>query len=353
MPEQFAVPRSVEWEEASVKILNQQKLPEKTEYLHLTTKEDVYDAIQTLKVRGAPAIGITAAFGLALCAQSINTSDVSAFLVELGKIKDELNQARPTAVNLSWALNRLVISAEDAKSVNEAKTNLIHEAIQIQVEDEETCRQIGQNALHLFKSGDSIMTICNAGSIATSRYGTALSPFYLAKTKDLDLHIYACETRPVLQGARLTAWELMQGGIDVTLITDSMAAHTMKEKNISAVIVGADRIARNGDTANKIGTYGLAILAKAFQIPFFIAAPLSTFDVSISCGDNIPIEERDPDEVRLINGTQIAPQEVPVFNPAFDITPHDLISGIITEKGIITDRFEEEIEALFSAEALT
>jgi len=353
MPEQFAVPRSVEWEEASVKILNQQKLPEKTEYLHLTTKEDVYDAIQTLKVRGAPAIGITAAFGLALCAQSIDTSDVSAFLVELGKIKDELNQARPTAVNLSWALNRLVKSAEDAKSVNEAKTNLIHEAIQIQVEDEETCRQIGQNALHLFKSGDSIMTICNAGSIATSRYGTALSPFYLAKTKDLDLHIYACETRPVLQGARLTAWELMQGGIDVTLITDSMAAHTMKEKNISAVIVGADRIARNGDTANKIGTYGLAILAKAFQIPFFIAAPLSTFDVSISCGDNIPIEERDPDEVRLINGTQIAPQEVPVFNPAFDITPHDLISGNITEKGIITDRFEEEIEALFSAEALT
>ncbi|BCE14117.1 hypothetical protein RSC3_01473 [Bacillus paralicheniformis] len=211
MPEQFAVPRSVEWEEASVKILNQQKLPEKTEYLHLTTKEDVYDAIQTLKVRGAPAIGITAAFGLALCAQSIDTSDVSAFLVELGKIKDELNQARPTAVNLSWALNRLVKSAEDAKSVNEAKTNLIHEAIQIQVEDEETCRQIGQNALHLFKSGDSIMTICNAGSIATSRYGTALSPFYLAKTKDLDLHIYACETRPVLQGARLTAWELMQG----------------------------------------------------------------------------------------------------------------------------------------------
>ncbi|QII48685.1 S-methyl-5-thioribose-1-phosphate isomerase [Bacillus paralicheniformis] len=353
MPEQFAVPRSVEWEETSVKILNQQKLPEKTEYLHLTTKEDVYDAIQTLKVRGAPAIGITAAFGLALCAQSIDTSDVSTFLLELSKIKDELSQARPTAVNLSWALNRLVKSAEDAKSVNEAKTNLIHEAIQIQVEDEETCRQIGQNALHLFKSGDSIMTICNAGSIATSRYGTALAPFYLAKTKDLDLHIYACETRPVLQGARLTAWELMQGGIDVTLITDSMAAHTMKEKNISAVIVGADRIARNGDTANKIGTYGLAILAKAFQIPFFIAAPLSTFDVSISCGDDIPIEERDPDEVRQINGTQLAPQEVPVFNPAFDITPHDLISGIITEKGIITDRFEEEIEALFSAEALT
>ncbi|MEC1262391.1 S-methyl-5-thioribose-1-phosphate isomerase [Bacillus swezeyi] len=352
MPKQFAVPRSVEWEETSVKILNQQKLPEKTEYLHLTTMEDIYDAIQTLKVRGAPAIGITAAFGLALCAQNIDTADVLEFQRELRKLKDELNQARPTAVNLSWALSRLVNCAEGARSVNEAKTDLIHEAIQIQIEDEETCRQIGQNALQLFKSGDNIMTICNAGSIATSRYGTALSPFYLAKTKDLDLHIYACETRPVLQGARLTAWELMQGGIDVTLITDSMAAHTMKEKNISAVIVGADRIAKNGDTANKIGTYGLAILAKSFQIPFFIAAPLSTFDISISSGDDIPIEERDPDEVRQIAGTQIAPKGVPVFNPAFDITPNHLISGIITEKGIITDRFEEEIEALFSAKAV-
>ncbi|MED2943322.1 S-methyl-5-thioribose-1-phosphate isomerase [Bacillus swezeyi] len=352
MPKQFAVPRSVEWEETSVKILNQQKLPEKTEYLHLTTMEDIYDAIQTLKVRGAPAIGITAAFGLALCAQNIDTADVLEFQRELRKLKDELNQARPTAVNLSWALSRLVNCAEGARSVNEAKTDLIHEAIQIQIEDEETCRQIGQNALQLFKSGDNIMTICNAGSIATSRYGTALSPFYLAKTKDLDLHIYACETRPVLQGARLTAWELMQGGIDVTLITDSMAAHTMKEKNISAVIVGADRIAKNGDTANKIGTYGLAILAKFFQIPFFIAAPLSTFDISISSGDDIPIEERDPDEVRQIAGTQIAPKGVPVFNPAFDITPNHLISGIITEKGIITDRFEEEIEALFSAKAV-
>ncbi|MFN2745939.1 MULTISPECIES: S-methyl-5-thioribose-1-phosphate isomerase [unclassified Bacillus (in: firmicutes)] len=351
MPEQFAVPRSVEWTETSVKILNQQKLPEKTEYLNLTTQEDIYDAIRSLKVRGAPAIGITAAFGLALCAQQIETADVSEFQRKLAEIKNVLNGARPTAVNLSWALNRLMKSAEGARSVNEAKTDLIHEAIQIQIEDEETCRQIGQNALQLFKSGDNIMTICNAGSIATSRYGTALAPFYLAKTKDLDLHIYACETRPVLQGARLTAWELMQGGIDVTLITDSMAAHTMKEKNISAVIVGADRIAKNGDTANKIGTYGLAILANAFQIPFFVAAPLSTFDISISCGDAIPIEERDPDEVRQIAGTRIAPQEVPVFNPAFDITPNHLISGIITEKGIITGHYTEEIEALFSAKA--
>ena len=308
MPEQFAVPRSVEWEETSGKNPEPAKAPEKTEYLHLTTKEDIYDAIQTLKVRGAPAIGITAAFGLALCAKAFDIC-VSLFCGSSAKSKmNSIRQGRQPSI-YPGPSNRLLKSAKGAKSVNEAKTNLVHEAIQIQVEDEETCRQIGQNALHLFKSGDSIMTICNAGSIATSRYGTALSPFYLAKTKDLDLHIYACETRPVLQGARLTAWELMQGGIDVTLITDSMAAHTMKEKNISAVIVGADRIARKGDTANKIGTFGLAILAKAFQIPFFIAAPLSTFDVSISCGDDIPIEERDPDEVRRINGTQIAPQE--------------------------------------------
>ncbi|MCY7930584.1 S-methyl-5-thioribose-1-phosphate isomerase [Bacillus inaquosorum] len=337
MTHSFAVPRSVEWKETAITILNQQKLPDVTEYLELTTKEDVFDAIVTLKVRGAPAIGITAAFGLALAAKDID-------------IKQYLNSSRPTAINLSWALERLSHSIENAISVNEAKTNLVHEAIQIQVEDEETCRMIGQNALQLFKKGDRIMTICNAGSIATSRYGTALAPFYLAKQKDLGLHIYACETRPVLQGSRLTAWELMQGGIDVTLITDSMAAHTMKEKQISAVIVGADRIAKNGDTANKIGTYGLAILANAFDIPFFVAAPLSTFDTKVKSGADIPIEERDPEEVRQISGVRTAPTDVPVFNPAFDITPHDLISGIITEKGIMTGSYEEEIEQLFRGE---
>ncbi|MGE6631131.1 S-methyl-5-thioribose-1-phosphate isomerase [Bacillus sp. NPDC077027] len=348
MSESFEVPRSVEWEENAIKILNQQKLPKVTEYEYLNTKEDVYDAIVTLKVRGAPAIGITAAFGLALSAQQIDTEDMDVFKNEVLHIKKYLNSSRPTAVNLAWALERLAQRITRAASVNAAKTDLVHEAIQIQIEDEETCRQIGQNALQLFKSGDRIMTICNAGSIATSRYGTALAPFYLAKKKNLDLHIYACETRPVLQGARLTAWELMQGGVDVTLITDNMASHTMKEKQISAVIVGADRIAKNGDTANKIGTLGLAILAKHFNIPFFVAAPLSTFDVSIENGDEIPIEERDPEEVRQLNGIQIAPENVQVFNPAFDVTPHHLISGIITEKGIITSNYTEEIDGLFS-----
>ncbi|WP_367387367.1 S-methyl-5-thioribose-1-phosphate isomerase [Bacillus vallismortis] len=350
MTHSFAVPRSVEWKETAITILNQQKLPDVTEYVELTTKEDVFDAIVTLKVRGAPAIGITAAFGLALAAKDIETDDVREFRSRLEDIKQYLNSSRPTAINLSWALERLSHSIENAISVNEAKTNLVHEAIQIQVEDEETCRMIGQNALQLFKKGDRIMTICNAGSIATSRYGTALAPFYLAKQKDLGLHIYACETRPVLQGSRLTAWELMQGGIDVTLITDSMAAHTMKEKQISAVIVGADRIAKNGDTANKIGTYGLAILANAFDIPFFVAAPLSTFDTKVKSGADIPIEERDPEEVRQISGVRTAPSDVPVFNPAFDITPHHLISGIITEKGIMSDNYEEEIEHLFQGE---
>ncbi|AKL84113.1 S-methyl-5-thioribose-1-phosphate isomerase [Bacillus atrophaeus] len=348
MSTQFTGPRSVEWKETYIHILNQQKLPDVTEYLELTTKEDVFNAIVTLKVRGAPAIGITAAFGLALAAKDIEAADVSEFRQKLAPIKDYLNSSRPTAVNLFWALERLSRSIQYATSVNEAKTNLVHEAIQIQVEDEETCRMIGQNALQLFKKGDQIMTICNAGSIATSRYGTALAPFYLAKQKDLGLHIYACETRPVLQGSRLTAWELMQGGIDVTLITDSMAAHTMKEKHISAVIVGADRIAKNGDTANKIGTYGLAILAQAFQIPFFVAAPLSTFDLQVESGDSIPIEERDPEEVRQISGVRTAPADVHVFNPAFDITPHSLISGIITEKGILTGCYTEEIEQLFA-----
>ncbi|WP_439391795.1 S-methyl-5-thioribose-1-phosphate isomerase [Bacillus velezensis] len=348
MTNEFAIPRSVEWKETYIRILNQQKLPDVTEYAELETKEDVFDAIVTLKVRGAPAIGITAAFGLALSAKSFEARDLSDFRRQFADVKAYLNSSRPTAVNLAWALDRLTDSIRDAISINEAKTTLVHEAIQIQIEDEETCRMIGQNALHLFKKGDQIMTICNAGSIATSRYGTALAPFYLAKQKDLGLHIYACETRPVLQGSRLTAWELMQGGIDVTLITDSMAAHTMKEKHISAVIVGADRIAKNGDTANKIGTYGLAILANAFQIPFFVAAPLSTFDLQIENGDQIPIEERDPDEVRQISGIRTAPEDVPVFNPAFDITPGSLISGIITEKGIVTGSYTEEIEQLFA-----
>ncbi|MRX73307.1 S-methyl-5-thioribose-1-phosphate isomerase [Bacillus lacus] len=345
------IPRSVEWKETSISLLNQQKLPHETEYLELKTIEDVWDAITTLKVRGAPAIGIAAAFGLALSAADISADSLDSFHRQLNSQKDYLAGSRPTAVNLAWALDRLVKAAQKAISVNEAKTLLIHEAIRIQVEDEETCRLIGENALSLFKAGDKVMTICNAGSIATAKYGTALAPFYLAKQKDISLEVYACETRPVLQGARLTAWELLQAGVDVTLITDNMAAHTMKSKGITSIIVGADRITANGDTANKIGTYNLAILAKAFDIPFYVAAPLSTFDPSLDSGKSIPIEERNPEEVTHLHGVRIAPEGVNVFNPAFDVTPSELITGIVTERGILTGDYLSKIRNLFKEEA--
>ncbi|ANB59220.1 S-methyl-5-thioribose-1-phosphate isomerase [Anoxybacteroides amylolyticum] len=349
MAELLFIPRSVEWNETSITILNQQKLPFQTEYLELKELEDVWDAIATLKVRGAPAIGMTAAYGLALAAQQYNGS-IAEFQKQLQKARTYLASARPTAVNLVWALDRLVKSVAKATSVNEAKTTLIHEAIRIQVEDEDTCRAIGEYALSLFQEGDRVLTICNAGSIATARYGTALAPFYLAKEKGVHLHVYASETRPVLQGARLTTWELMQAGIDVTLITDNMAAQTMKTKHINAVIVGADRIAANGDTANKIGTFGLALLARSFGIPFYVAAPLSTIDLSTKTGDDIPIEERNPEEVTHLAGTRIAPEGVNVYNPAFDVTPNELITAIITEKGIIRGNYKTALPALFKEE---
>ena len=337
------LPRSVEWQENGIKILNQQKLPSRTEYETLTSIRDVFEAIKSLKVRGAPAIGMTAAFGLAYEANQSSASTIKEFRENLLRDRDYLIQARPTAVHLSWALNRIVKRVEECVSINQAKTTLVHEAILIQIEDEEICKRIGEYGLSLFQAGDKIMTICNAGAIATSRYGTALAPFYLAKEKDIYLKVYACETRPVLQGARLTTWELMQAEVDVTLITDNMAAHTIKEKEISAIIVGADRIASNGDVANKIGTFNLAILAKAFDIPFYVAAPLSTFDTSIMSGDEIPIEERNKEEVTHIQGIPIAPDGIDVFNPAFDVTPHYYISGIITEKGILTAPYDQEI----------
>ncbi|MCM3652362.1 S-methyl-5-thioribose-1-phosphate isomerase [Metabacillus litoralis] len=343
----FTIPRSVIWKDDFISLLNQQKLPHVTEYIELKSVEDVWEAIQTLKVRGAPAIGIAAAFGLVIAAHKDSSTTVAEFQRNIKEKRDYLASSRPTAINLVWALDRLIRSISNVQSINEAKTTILHEAIQIQVEDEEVCRLIGEHALSVFKNGDRVMTICNAGSIATAKYGTALAPFYLAKEKDINISVYACETRPVLQGARLTTWELMQAGVDVTLITDNMAAHTIKSKNISAIIVGADRIAANGDTANKIGTYNLALLASAFHIPFYVAAPLSTFDPTVSDGNEIPIEERNPEEVTELNGVRVAPEGVKVFNPAFDITPSELIAGIITEKGILSGNYKEAISTLF------
>lgn len=348
MTKTLNIPQSVIWKDTYISLLDQQKLPIETTYIELRKLEDVWDAIVTLKVRGAPAIGITAAYGLALAASQNEALDVTSFLASLSKDKDYLSSSRPTAVNLAWALNRMVNSVQGVSSVNAAKTTLIHEAIQIQAEDEEVCRQIGEYGLSLFKDGDSVLTICNAGSIATARYGTALAPFYLAKEQGKELKVYASETRPVFQGARLTTWELLQADVDVTLITDSMAAHTIATKGISAIIVGADRITANGDTANKIGTYNLAILAKAFNIPFYVAAPLSTFDPSLNSGNEIPIEERDSKEITHFSGVQIAPNGVKTFNPAFDVTPNELITAIITEKGIISGNYVAEIQNLFN-----
>ncbi|WP_226668443.1 S-methyl-5-thioribose-1-phosphate isomerase [Metabacillus litoralis] len=345
----FSIPQSVIWKEDHISLLDQQKIPQVTEYLELRSIEDVWEAIQSLKVRGAPAIGITAAFGLALAALQDQSNSIDQFLSNVTKNRDYLASSRPTAVNLVWALDRLTNSLAEVKSINEAKTKIVHEAIQVQIEDEEVCRLIGEHALTVFKNGDKVMTICNAGSIATAKYGTALAPFYLAKEKNIEISVFACETRPVLQGARLTTWELMQADVDVTLITDNMAAHTIKSKNISSIIVGADRIAANGDTANKIGTFNLALLAKAFNIPFYVAAPLSTFDPSISDGNLIPIEERHSEEITTLNGLRIAPEGVKVFNPAFDVTPSDLIAGIITEKGIISGDYQTEINKLFQS----
>ncbi len=342
-----SLPLSVEWKDTYIQLLDQQKLPQETVFLELKTIDDVFDAIVTLKVRGAPAIGITAAYGLALAANSYETESLEDFHILLKKDRDYLATSRPTAVNLFWAIDRLIQISLNASSVNEAKTNLVHEAIQIQLEDETTCRHIGEHALSLFQKNDKVLTICNAGSIATARYGTALAPFHLAKEQDFPISVYASETRPVLQGARLTAWELQQSGVDVTLITDNMAAHTIKTKNISAIIVGADRITANGDTANKIGTYGLAILAKSFGIPFYVAAPLSTFDLSRKTGEEIEIEERNPREITHLGDQAIAPEGIPVFNPAFDVTPNDLITAIITEKGIIRGNYTEAIPTLF------
>ncbi|WP_459499658.1 S-methyl-5-thioribose-1-phosphate isomerase [Bacillus sp. C1] len=347
MSKTVAVPRSVSWKGDSIALLNQTRLPHVVEYKTLNSIEDVWKSIVMLEVRGAPAIGITAAFGLALAAKKYNVTNMVDFEKKFKRDCNYLATSRPTAVNLFWAIDRMSTSIKGETKMKEAIKILEAEALKIQREDEIVCRSIGEHALTRFKDGDSIVTICNAGSIATARYGTALAPFYIGKERGVNLHAYACETRPVLQGARLTTWELQQAGVDVTLITDNMAAHVIRTKNISAIIVGADRIVANGDTANKIGTLHLAILAKYFQIPFYVAAPLSTFDITKKIGAEIVIEERDECEVTKIFGKQIAPEGVGVYNPAFDVTPHDLITGIITEKGILQGDYEVAIASLF------
>lgn len=327
-------------------LLDQQQLPHHTVYINVTTVEQVFDCIKKLKVRGAPAIGIAAAFGLVLWGKANTSLPLNLFHEEFEKQREYLASSRPTAVNLFWALDRMAASIKETSDSDEAVYRLEQEALLIQEEDEETCRKIGEYALTLIQDGDALMTHCNAGGIATARYGTALAPMYLAKEKGWSLSVYANETRPVFQGARLTAWELQQAGIDVTLITDNMAAHTLKTKNIAAVIVGCDRVAANGDTANKIGTFGLALQAKALGIPFYVASPLSTIDLKTPTGEDIPIEERPAEEITHFQGQPIAPEGIKVFNPAFDVTPNEYITAIITENGIASGDYKKELANL-------
>ncbi len=333
-----------------VVIIDQTKLPNVTEYLTLGTAEDIYDAIFQLKVRGAPAIGICAGYGIYTLALTIDTEDYDAFLAKFREYKDYLNSSRPTAVNLSWALNRMesVVLTNRDKTVKEILALLERESRLIQEEDIEMCRRISEFGLSLVKDGDGILTHCNAGPLATSRYGTALGPILLGKERGMNFKVFADETRPLLQGARLTSYELKKAGVDVTLICDNMASIVMKNGWVQACFVGCDRVAANGDAANKIGTSGVAILAKYYGIPFYVLGPTSTIDMKCKTGADIEIELRNPDEIKKkFYSEPMALEEVPCYNPAFDVTDHELIAGIVTEKGICRAPYTESLAKLF------
>ena len=318
-------------------LLDQTRLPQYIENIICTTAVDVWNAIKVLKVRGAPAIGVAAAYGLVIGLQVSRNATVDEFLREVDRVASYLATSRPTAVNLFWALNRMQAIARnhDGFTAAEIHDRLLAEARRIELEDQAMCSAIGRNGGTLLKSGMSILTHCNAGGLATVGDGTALAVMFQAAADGKDIHVFADETRPLLQGARLTTWELQQRGIPVTLICDNMAAQVMKEGRIQIVITGADRIAANGDAANKIGTYGVAVLARYHGIPFCVAAPSSTFDLSLPDGSSIPIEQRASEEVTCGFGTRTAPENITVYNPAFDVTPAELITAIITERGII------------------
>ena len=333
-----------------VVIIDQTKLPNVTEYLTLGTAEDIYDAIFQLKVRGAPAIGICAGYGIYTLALTIDTEDYDAFLAKFREYKDYLNSSRPTAVNLSWALNRMesVVLTNRDKTVKEILALLERESRLIQEEDIEMCRRISEFGLSRVKDGDGILTHCNAGPLATSRYGTALGPILLGKERGMNFKVFADETRPLLQGARLTSYELKKAGVDVTLICDNMASIVMKNGWVQACFVGCDRVAANGDAANKIGTSGVAILAKYYGIPFYVLGPTSTIDMKCKTGADIEIELRNPDEIKKkFYSEPMALEEVPCYNPAFDVTDHELIAGIVTEKGICRAPYTESLAKLF------
>lgn len=332
--------------EGRLRMIDQTLLPGQLLEFDCPDVETVWEAIRTLRVRGAPAIGIAAAYGVVVGLRSVLKADEEKFFARLEAVTSYLASSRPTAVNLFWALDRLKHKAAECRgklAPAEIAAVLLEEARAIHEEDRTMCRAIGRFGAELLRDGQGVLTHCNAGGLATSDYGTALAVFYAAAEAGKRVHVYADETRPLLQGARLTAWELKQRGIEVTLICDSMAAQVMREGRVQAVVTGADRIAANGDTANKIGTYGVALLAAAHGIPFYVAAPTSTFDLTLASGDQIPIEQRNAKEVTHFGGRPVAAEGVDVYNPAFDVTPAKLIRAIICERGVIEPVTQDRI----------
>lgn len=337
-------------ENLAVVIIDQTKLPGRTEIISLKTAQEIWDAIYLLQVRGAPAIGVAAAFGIYVLAEQMEAQDYDSFLQEFRKQKEYLDSARPTAVNLSWALKRMekVVLDNREETVDRIKELLKEEAKEIKREDVWVCKTIGEYGLTLVKPGDGILTHCNAGQLATSKYGTATAPIYLGQEKGYNFHVFADETRPLLQGARLTSYELHSAGVDVTLICDNMSATVMKNGWVNAVFVGCDRVAANGDTANKIGTSVVATVAKRYNVPVYICAPTSTIDLNTKTGADIHIEQRPAEEVtEMWYKERMAPEGVKVFNPAFDVTDHDLIAGIVTEYGIAREPYTESLQEIF------
>ena len=332
-------------------ILDQTKLPNSIEMLTLKTKEEIWNAIHLLQVRGAPAIGVAAAIGIAVLSETIQSTTYEDFYQQFQGIKKYLNSSRPTAVNLSWALERMakVCQLNAEKNLEELQCLLLEEALRIKEEDIEVCRAIGEFGLTLVKKGDGLLTHCNAGRLATIRYGTATAPMYLGHERGYDFKVFVDETRPLLQGARLTAFELLEAGIDMTLICDNMSASVMRKGLVNAVFVGCDRVAANGDVANKIGTSMVAISAKRYGIPFYVCAPTSTIDMATPKGAEIVIEERKDEEItEMWYQKRMAPDGIKVFNPSFDVTDHDLITGIVTELGILRAPYRESLLNIFT-----
>ena len=336
----------IDWRGDRVVILDQTRLPQEEVYLDFSDYQDIAAAIAELKIRGAPAIGVAGAYAVALGALKIECVARAEFLEKLRGIISAIAATRPTARNLFRALERMQQAAEAADNAEQIKAVLVTEAVKIHAEEAEATRRLSRFGAELIKDGFTILTHCNTGPLATTGYGTALGVIIQAHEQGKKIKVFATETRPLLQGARLTTWELKKAGIPVTLITDSMAGYFMKQKKVDCVITGADRIAANGDTANKIGTYTLAVLAKENGIPCYIAAPTTTLDPSLASGEEIPIEQREPAEVTHMQGIRIAPEGIAAANPAFDVTPHRYISAIITEKGIIREPYREGIKGI-------